>query len=194
MSRSTTLRQLVTDRITEVRADHIVSADGTERPVDTIIFGTGFDVSGNLTRVKVFGRGAAELNEQWKERGIGAHKGITVAGFPNFFMLLGPNTGLGHTSVVFMIERQIAYVLRALDLLDRRSGRFIDVRPEAQHASVDRVQNRLVGSVWQSGCRSWYLDDGGRNITIWPHFTWKYWMETRRVDPRDYQVVGVRGS
>jgi cation diffusion facilitator CzcD-associated flavoprotein CzcO len=135
--------ELVTDGIAAVRGDRIVTVDGTERPVDMIIYGTGFDVGGNLTRVKVFGREAAELNQPWNEVGIGAHKGITVAGFPNFFMLLGPNTGLGHTSVVLMIERQIGYALSALDLLDRRSGRFIDVRTEAQRAFVTGCRTAL---------------------------------------------------
>jgi len=180
---------VVTDPIARVTPDGIVTADGTERRVDTIIYGTGFEVSGNLTHVQIHGRDGAELNDQWSRRGIGAHLGITVAGFPNLFFLLGPNTGLGHSSVVFMIEQQVNYVLQALELLERRDAAFVDVRPDTQETFLDRVQTRLTDTVWQSGCKSWYIDENGRNFSIWPHFTWRYWMETRRFDPSEYDVV-----
>ncbi|MGH3384888.1 MAG: flavin-containing monooxygenase [Nocardioidaceae bacterium] len=182
---------VITDGIAEVRANSVVTADGTEREADTIIFGTGFEISGNLTHMKIFGRGGAELNEQWQQRGIGAHLGIAVSGFPNLFFLLGPNTGLGHSSVVFMIEQQVNYVLQALDLLDRRSASYLDVRPDTQQTFLDRIQLRLTDTVWQSGCKSWYIDENGRNFTIWPHYTWKYWMETRKLSPAEYDVVRV---
>ena len=176
---------LVTDGIREVTPTGIVTADGTERPADTIVFGTGFEVSGNLTRMKIVGRDGVELAEQWERDGMGAHLGITVAGFPNLFLLTGPNTGLGHHSMVFMIERQVAYVVQALKALERRRADWIDVRERQQRRFVDRVQTRLADSVWSS-CRSWYVDELGRNFTIWPHFTWKYWLETRRLRSRDF--------
>jgi cation diffusion facilitator CzcD-associated flavoprotein CzcO len=180
--------EVITDSIATVRPRSIVSADGTERAVDTIIFGTGFEVGGNLTSMPIVGRYGSELNSQWSRNGRGAHRGITVSGFPNLFLLLGPNTGLGHTSVVFMIESQAHYIVQALDLMERRGADYLDVRPEAQQRSVDRVQQRLSGTVWQSGCRSWYLDEHGRNDTIWPDFTWKYWLQTRRLRPREYRM------
>jgi cation diffusion facilitator CzcD-associated flavoprotein CzcO len=179
---------LVTDGIKEVRPHSVVTSDGTEREVDTIIFGTGFDVSGNLTQMKIVGRGGEELNEVWERKGMGAHLGITVSGFPNLFLLVGPNTGLGHSSMIFMIERQVDYVMQALGLLEDEDAAFVDVREDTHNRFVERVQTRLSGSVWQ-GCNSWYVDENGRNFTIWPHFTWKYWLETRKLKRHEYDVV-----
>ena len=176
---------LITDGIREVTATGIVTTDGTERAADTIVFGTGFEVSGNLTRMKIVGRDGVELNDRWQRDGIGAHLGITMAGFPNLFLLVGPNTGLGHNSMIFMIEQQVAYVIQALAAMDRRDVDWIEVGEQPQRRFVDRVQTRLSDSVW-SGCRSWYLDDNGRNFTIWPHFAWKYWQQTRRLRTRDF--------
>ena len=184
---------LVTDLIAQVTPDGIRTVDGVQRDVDTIIFGTGFDVSANLVRLDLVGRGGRSLGDVWAEEGIGAHLGITVSGFPNLFLLLGPNTGLGHTSVVFMIEAQARYVARALELMDSSGASTIEVRAEAQQRFVHRVQSRLDRTVWQSGCRSWYLDENGRNFTIWPHVTWRYWLRTRRPHPADF-VLEVRRS
>jgi cation diffusion facilitator CzcD-associated flavoprotein CzcO len=180
--------EVITDGIAQVRPRSIVSVDGAERAVDTIIFGTGFQVGGNLTSMPIVGRHDVELNSLWSRNGKGAHRGITVSGFPNLFLLLGPNTGLGHTSVVFMIESQAHYIVQALELLDRRGADYIDVRPQVQQRSVDRVQRRLSGTVWQSGCTSWYLDAKGRNDAIWPDFTWKYWLQTRLLRASEYHL------
>ena len=179
---------VVTEAITEVRPHGVVTADGVEHEVDTIIFGTGFHVSGNLTQMKIVGRDGVELGDLWARRGIGAHLGMTMAGFPNLFLLLGPNTGLGHSSVVFMIESQIRYVVQALDLLDEQQATYLDVRPDTEQDFLARVQHRLSDTVWESGCTSWYLDENGRNFTIWPHFTWKYWLETRRLKLKDFTL------
>jgi cation diffusion facilitator CzcD-associated flavoprotein CzcO len=179
---------LVTEGISSVRPDGIVTADGAFHQVDTIIFGTGFDVSGNLTQMKIVGRDGEELNEVWERKGTGAHLGITVSGFPNMFLLVGPNTGLGHSSMVFMIERQVDYVMQALGLLEAEDLAWVDVREPRQDEFVDWAQTRLSGSVWQ-GCNSWYIDENGRNFTIWPHFTWKYWLRTRRLRRHEYDVV-----
>ncbi len=180
---------VVTDKIVEVRPTGVVTDDGVEHEVDTIIFGTGFEVSGNLLQLQIIGRDGIELGNVWGRRGIGAHLGMSMAGFPNLFVLLGPNTGLGHSSVVFMIESQIRYVVQALDLLDRRGADYLEVRPDRERGFRDRVQTRLDHTVWQSGCRSWYQDESGRNFTIWPYFTFQYWLETRRLRPRDFTVV-----
>ncbi|MEJ7630024.1 MAG: NAD(P)/FAD-dependent oxidoreductase [Nocardioidaceae bacterium] len=165
----------------------IVDTSGVERPVDTVVLATGFDVSANVKHMDIVGRDGVVLNETWAH-GVNAHLGIMVSGFPNLFLLLGPNTGLGHSSVVFMIESQISFVLSALRLLDGVGARAVDVRPEAQEQSVQAVQDDLVGTVWQSGCRSWYLDDTGRNISIWPRSTVRYWLRTRRLRRRDYRL------
>jgi cation diffusion facilitator CzcD-associated flavoprotein CzcO len=180
---------VVTDPIAAVTPTGIRTADGTQRAVDTIIFGTGFDVSASLTRLAVVGVGGTRLDEVWARDGAGAHLGINVAGFPNLFLLLGPNTGLGHNSVVFMIESQVRFAIQALDLLDRRDASRIEVRPAAQRRFVARVQRRLARTVWQSGCTSWYQDENGRNVTIWPYFTWAYWLRTRRLREQDFTLT-----
>jgi cation diffusion facilitator CzcD-associated flavoprotein CzcO len=183
--------KLVTSAVDRVTPGGIVAADGVERPADVIVLGTGFEVPGSLMHMKVVGRRGAVLNDVWAEDGVAAHLGITMAGFPNLFLLLGPNTGLGHTSVVFMIESQIRYILQALNLVDATGADGIEVRSEVQRRFVRRVQAKLRDTVWQSGCTSWYQDETGRNIAIWPHFTWKYWLETRRLRPADYHLVRV---
>jgi hypothetical protein len=142
--------------------------------------------------MKVVGRDGAVLTDMWTQDGAAAHLGIAMSGFPNLFLLLGPNTGLGHTSVVFMIESQVRYILQALDLMDDFAADGLEVRADAQAGFVERVRTKLARTVWQSGCSSWYLDDQGRNIAIWPHFTWKYWLETRRVNAADYHLVRAR--
>ncbi len=185
---------VVTDPIVEVTPTGIRAADGRLREADTIIFGTGFDVGANLTRLGLVGRGGLSLGAVWARNGIGAHLGISVAGFPNLFLMLGPNTGLGHTSVLFMIEAQARYVVRALDLLDSRGASTIEVRSGVQRRYVDRIQTSLAGTVWQSGCKSWYLDESGRNFKIWPHFTARYWLETRKPRRRDFVLDVPRSA
>jgi cation diffusion facilitator CzcD-associated flavoprotein CzcO len=180
--------ELVTDAIVEVTPRGVRTADGTERVADTLIFGTGFDVSANLARLDLVGRAGERLGDVWARDGIGAHLGMTVNGFPNLFLMLGPNTGLGHTSVVFMIEAQARYIAKALELLERSRASTIEVRAAAQRRFVDKTQTRLSRTVWQSGCRSWYLDDSGRNFTIWPRVTWRYWLQTRRPKPDDFEL------
>ncbi len=183
---------LITDGIERVTPDGIVGNDGVERKVDTIIYGTGFDVVGNLTRAKIVGRGGVELAEAWEHDGASAHLGISVAGFPNFFLIIGPNTGLGHTSMIFMIERQVEYIVKTLETLKRRGDDYADVRPEAERAFTTKVRSKLSGSVWESGCSSWYLDDKGRPVTVWPYFTFKYWADTRRVREDEYEFGHAR--
>ena len=153
--------EVVTDAIREVRARSIVTADGTEREVDTIIFGTGFHVTDLPAAERVRGRDGRSLAEVW-DGSPQAHLGTMVAGCPNLFFLVGPNTGLGHNSIVFMIESQCNYVLDALRLMDARGAAELEVRPEAQAAYNARIQEQMRGTVWTSGgCASWYLDAAG---------------------------------
>jgi cation diffusion facilitator CzcD-associated flavoprotein CzcO len=184
--------ELVISGISRVTPRGIVDVAGVERPTNVIVFATGFEVPGSLLEMKVVGRGGAVLNDAWAHGGAAAHLGIAMSGFPNLFLLLGPNTGLGHTSVVFMIESQIRYIVQALELMDDTCADGLEVRAEVEAAFVDRVRSKLAGSVWQSGCTSWYQDDRGRNIAIWPHFTWRYWLQTRRLDPADFHLVRLR--
>jgi hypothetical protein len=136
----------------------------------------------------VRGRDGRTLDEVWRGSPE-AHLGIAVAGFPNLFLLVGPNTGLGHNSIVFMIEAQVDYVLGALRAMEEHDLGALEVRPEAQAASTEEVQARMPGTVWtDGGCASWYLDRNGRNSTLWPDFTWRYRLRTRRFDLDSYRA------
>ena len=180
--------ELVTDGIREVRGRTIVTADGGEREVDAIILATGFRVTEMPFARWVTGRAGKCLADQWQGSPT-AYRGTAVAGFPNLFLLLGPNTGLGHTSVLVMLEAQLRYVMGCLRHLERSGMATLEVLPEAEEAFNADVQSRLRDTVWNSGgCRSWYLDPTGRNTTIWPGMTWPYVRLMRRFDPAAYRV------
>jgi cation diffusion facilitator CzcD-associated flavoprotein CzcO len=182
--------EIVTEGVTEVRPHSVVASDGTEREVDAIIFGTGFHVTDAFDNLDIIGRDGRNLGKEWATEGMRTHLGITVSGFPNLFFLLGPNTGLGHNSVVFMIESQIKYVADAIRLVDRDHAGAIDVRGSVQDEFNAEIQRKLVRGVWtQGGCKSWYLDTKGVNRTIWPGFTWRYWLDTRKIDPANFELV-----
>jgi cation diffusion facilitator CzcD-associated flavoprotein CzcO len=180
--------ELVTDAVTEIRERSVATADGTEREVDAIVFGTGFHVVDMPVGRLVHGRGGTTLADVWNGSPR-AHLGCTVAGFPNLFILLGPNTGLGHNSMVYMIESQISYVLGALRELRSRGADLVEVREDVQERSNAALQERLPGTVWSTGCKSWYLDAQGRNPTIWPDWTWRFRRRTARFDPAEYVVA-----
>jgi cation diffusion facilitator CzcD-associated flavoprotein CzcO len=180
---------VVTSGIRQIRPHSIVTADGAEQPVDTIIFGTGFHVTDPPAGERLYGRGGLQLKDAWKD-GMQAYLGAAIAGFPNLFMLIGPNTGLGHTSMVFMIESQIAYVLDCLRTMDDQGLATVDVRPEVQAEFNADIQSQLVDTVWNAGgCRSWYLDEHGRNTTVWPGYTWRFRQRTRRFDLDAYDTT-----
>lgn len=184
--------ELITDGIVRVTPGGIVTSDGKEREVDAIIFATGFHVTDSYKYVDIKGRNGEDLSDRWGQEGVAAHRGITVADVPNAFFLLGPNTGLGHNSVVFMIESQIHYVAEAIKTVDAYGARAIAPLRAAQDAFNDELQRKLVGSVWNTGgCKSWYLDEHGYNRTLWSGFTWEYWRSTRSVDLNEYQLIGI---
>jgi cation diffusion facilitator CzcD-associated flavoprotein CzcO len=149
----------------------VLAEDGESAQADVLVFATGFDAHDNVTRVPIFGRDGVSLAQSWAD-GAQAYLGTTVTGFPNLFVLAGPNTGLGHNSQLFMIEAQIRYVVRCLRRMRRRAG-SLEVRPEAQGAFVDWVRQRMGATVWQSGrCHSWYQHPRtGRNTVLWPDTT-----------------------
>ena len=181
---------LVTDRIAEIRAHGVVTQDGTERPADIIIFGTGFRTTDAMTQVTITGRDGQTLNQAWAG-GMHAYLGTAVPGFPNFFMVLGPNTGLGHNSVVIMIEAQVRYIMSALRLMRRRGARAMTVRPAVNAAFNAALSAKMDRTVWQSGgCQSWYQDASGRNTTLWPGFTVEYSWRTRAVRAADFELTG----
>ncbi|MGH3495642.1 MAG: flavin-containing monooxygenase, partial [Sciscionella sp.] len=184
---------VVNGGIAEVTERSVIAADGTETEVDAIIFGTGFKVIDALEHLEFIGRDGVNLGKQFAEKGLDTYLGINVAGFPNLFLLLGPNTGLGHTSVVFMIEQQARYVVACLDQLKRRRAATMDVRGRAQQRFNADIQRKLNRSVWvRGGCTSWYLDAQGVNRTLWPGSTWNYWRKTRSTDTGAYEFTSAR--
>jgi cation diffusion facilitator CzcD-associated flavoprotein CzcO len=182
---------LVTDPIERIAADGVVTAGGTTRPADVIIYGTGFRSLDFLAPMSVTGLGGSRLHETWRE-GAEAYLGITVAGFPNFFMLYGPNTNLGGNSIIYMLEGQIAYVLGALRALDQEGLDWLDVRPEVQTAFNAWVAAASRTSVWESGCTNWYTTASGRNTNNWPVQTFLYRHRVRRFDLSRYRAMPKR--
>jgi cation diffusion facilitator CzcD-associated flavoprotein CzcO len=181
--------ELVTDRIGELSATGIIASDGTERPVDVLIFSTGFVVADIISDLQITGLNGRNLFAEWLKTGAEAYQGITAEGYPNLLFLLGPNTGLGHNSVVHMVESQLNYLLDYLRLLDQAGpGAYLDVKPEAQRAFGNAIQEKLKGTVWASGCASWYHNEAGRNTTIWPDLNSAYRKLTRQVKQQDYDV------
>ncbi|MFO0598722.1 MAG: NAD(P)/FAD-dependent oxidoreductase [Myxococcaceae bacterium] len=153
--------------VAEVTERGVVTPDGRRIECDAIAWCTGFDVAASLHGTRVIGRGGVELGTAWGER-MHAFRGTTIPGFPNLYTLMGPNTGLGHNSMVYMIESQIRFVLEHLRLLEREGATAIEVKPEVEAAYNAELQARMPGTVWASGCSSWYLDEKGRNVMLWP--------------------------
>jgi cation diffusion facilitator CzcD-associated flavoprotein CzcO len=179
---------VIASGVVEIGPDWVRAADGTRREVDAIIFGTGFRVTSIPIAARIRGRDGRSLARVWS-RGAQAHRGTTVAGFPNLFILVGPNTGLGHSSMIYMIESQVAYTMDALRYLRRTGASAVEVRPQAQAAYNHILQSRMDRTVWTAGgCASWYLDAQGRNVTLWPTFTWRFRRATRTFHPEEYLV------
>ena len=174
---------LVTNGITGITKDAIETHHGPVGPVDTIVYATGYHVLDPLGPMTVHGVGGRELREQWGE-GFRAHKGISMNGFPNLFFLLGPNTALGHSSIIFMIEQQVKYTAQCIKRL--RPGETMDVRPEAIERYNAWLHPGFEGKVWTQ-CKSWYQDSTGKNPTLWPHSTTAYWRMMRKPDFSEYE-------
>jgi cation diffusion facilitator CzcD-associated flavoprotein CzcO len=177
--------ELVTDAIKEIRNLGVVTPDDVERPFDAIVFATGFRGTDLLSPLRVVGRNGADLGQLWRD-GAETLLGMTVAGFPNFFMLVGPNTFLAHNSVVFMIEAQVHYIMKGLQWLQKSGSPMMDLRSDVQGRFNHELQQRMQGTIWSSGCNSWYLDDRRHNAALWPASPTRYWMLTRRFSPADY--------
>ncbi|HEY2703235.1 MAG TPA: NAD(P)/FAD-dependent oxidoreductase [Candidatus Dormibacteraeota bacterium] len=180
--------EVVTDTVREVTRDGVVTADGTERRVDAIVYGTGFTANAFLAPIRIRGLGGGSLDDVWRD-GAEAYLGLSVTGFPNLFILYGPNTNLGSGSIIHMLESQISWVLGALREMTRRPGVSLDLRDSVQDAFGREVQERLRTSVWQSGCTSWYRTPSGRVVNNWPGLMSEYRRRTRRFDPAVYRVL-----
>ena len=175
---------LVTTGIERVTPCGIATRDGVEHAVDAIVLATGFAATEYLSTIRIEGAGGRCLASA-EEPLPAAYLGISISGFPNLFLLMGPNTGLGHNSMVFMIEAQARYARQAVQALLARDHAALEVRETVQRRFQSRIEARLARSVWNSGCSSWYLKDG-RNPVIWPGFTFEYWWKTRRLRERDF--------
>jgi cation diffusion facilitator CzcD-associated flavoprotein CzcO len=183
---------VVASGLSEVRGSTLVAADGTEAEADAIVFGTGFHVTDMPIADRVVGADGRTLAESW-QGGMEALRGASAPGFPNWMSVIGPNTGLGNSSMILVIESQLNYMADFVRQLNVLGGRVaLDARPRAVRAWNDRVQERMKRTVWSTGgCTSWYLDASGRNTTIWPGTTTEFRRATRRVDLGEYDVVRV---
>ena len=180
---------VVTSPIARVEADAVVTADGTRHAADAIVFGTGYRVPVGEALDLLRGPDGRTVREAAGSAPVSAYLGTTFAGFPNLFMLVGPNSGIGHNSLLHMIEAQIEYVLDAVRVMRRDRLASVAVRPDAQRAFNAELQAASDGTVWlDGGCGSWYLDAEGRNTTLWPGSTWSFRRRTRRFDAEHYEL------
>ena len=163
-----------------------------EREVDVLVVATGFHTTDQPIAHHVFGRDGRSLAETWAGTGMQAYKGTTVHGFPNYFQVVGPNTGLGHSSMVLMIEAQVGYVVDALRTMDLHGYATVEPRQDEQDAWNADLHRRMQRTVWSTGgCASWYLDEHGRNTTLWPRSTWTFRRLLARFDPAAYDVTAA---
>ena len=182
--------ELVTDGIAEVTPTGIVTKDGTHREVDALVVATGFYTTDQPIAHHIKGRDGRTLADAWAESGMNAYKGTTISGFPNLFQIVGPNTGLGHSSMVFIIESQIAYILSALQTMGERQIRAVEPRPEVMRSWNDDLHRRMQRTVWNTGgCASWYLDEHGRNTILWPRTTFTFRKLLSEFDPAAYVLT-----
>lgn len=180
--------EVFTKGISEINAKGIVTADGKQKNFDAIVYCTGFTASEFPQHFKVTGKDKKELLKEWSN-GPEAYLGSTVAGFPNMFFIIGPNTGLGHTSMIFMIESQVNYIIDAIKKVKAQDVMAMEVKEEVQERFNREIQDKLKGTVWSSGCSSWYLTSYGKNTTVWPGFTFEFWNRNKKVILSDYHWI-----
>lgn len=182
--------RLITEPIREITTDGILTMDGQRYDVDVIVLATGFIVTEMDGYMDIVGRGGRILREDWDANGMEAYLGVHVSGYPNLALLMGPNSGLGHSSVLHVMESQMRYIVSWLEQLDGAGpASYFDVRPERQRRYNADIQRRLTKTVWASGCKSWYLDRNGRNSTVFPGLTNAYRNATARFQVGDYDLV-----
>jgi len=180
--------EVVTDGIDSISSRGIVGRDGREHAVDTIVYATGFQVSEAVAPFPIVGKNGVNLQEQWAD-GAEAYRGATVPGFPNLFFVGGPNTGLSHSSMIFMLESLMNYVVDAVQTMRREGIDQVSVKPEVAKQFNRELQSRFSGTVWASGCRSWYQAKNGNNVALWPGFTFDFRRMTRRFDLPNYEAT-----
>jgi cation diffusion facilitator CzcD-associated flavoprotein CzcO len=185
--------EVVTAPIERVVADGVVTSDGCHHPLDVLVLATGFKTNPFLASLRIEGLGGRLLEQDWAH-GARAYYGMTVAGYPNFFILYGPNTNLGHNSIIFMLECQFAYILGALETLRREDLKYLDLQPVMQDAYNAAVQAALRDTAWAATGDSWYKDAEGHITNNWPWSTFYYWLRTRRFDRAAYRVARRRAA
>ncbi|MEB8327519.1 NAD(P)/FAD-dependent oxidoreductase [Dietzia kunjamensis] len=178
---------VVTEPITRVTEGGIVTGDGTEHPADVLVVATGFHVTDSPFFERVRGTDGRTLADKWQSEGMEAYKGTTVAGYPNLFVLVGPATGLGHSSMIYMIESQLNYLVDALRTMRDRGLQTVEVRAAVQDAYNRELRDSTGETVWVTGCRSWYLDDKGNAPAVWPDYTFTFRNQTREFDLSAYR-------
>lgn len=180
---------MITDGVAQVNKNSITTTTGKEVPVDVIIYSTGFNVTNPYATVKITGSKGILLNDVIKAKGISGYLGSTMSGFPNLFIMTGPNTGIGHTSLIHLIESQANYVMDALKYIKNNSVKSFEVKIEAQNKFNDDITKKMVNTVWlKGGCKSWYQDEFGRVPTLWPDFTFNFRKMTRKFDYDNYKI------
>ena len=185
--------EVITEGVAEVREGPVVASDGTEREVDAIIWGTGFHVTDNPEWQNLRGRDGRTLTETWAETGMRSYLGTLVPNFPNAFLIIGPNTGLGHSSMVYMIESNVEYILSVLDHVERSGAADVEVAERAVDEFEADIERRSKGTVWTSGgSDSWYLDSSGPNTTLWPDFTFRFRQLCRGFEPAQVKLAFKR--
>jgi cation diffusion facilitator CzcD-associated flavoprotein CzcO len=183
---------VIASGVAEVSGNTVIGSNGERYEVDAIICGTGFDVKDPLGPLHIYDSKGEDIHSRGD---LSAYLGVTVTDLPNLFMLLGPNTALGHNSVVFMIESQINYTVKCLEEMDRQQAQSIQVRPEILEDYNQQIQQSLKKMVWGAGgCKSWYINDKGENFTIWPGFTWQYWLKMRTPKFENFEFKPVSSS
>lgn len=178
--------ELIPEAVHAMHDQTLVGSKGSEREVDTVIYATGFHAAAYEKAITIIGKEGTTLSEAWASRGPEAYLGTTVSGFPNLLFMIGPNTGLGHNSMLHIMESQFNYVMNYLQLLDKEEVSYLDVKPSVQMAFNEDIQEKLSHMVWSSGCHSWYHTENGKNTTLWPGPTTTFRQRTRHIDPEDY--------
>lgn len=182
---------LETTGIQEWTANGIVTTDGKEHAFDAIVLATGFVAADIELYTTITGLNNRDLLSEWRKKGAEAYRGTTVAGYPNLAFMLGPNTGLGHNSVVHIMESQMTYIMDYLKLLEKQGPNgYLDVKADIQDQHNQSLQDQFEGTVWQSGCQSWYMNHEGKNTTLYPRLTVQFRKELKQLDKSAYEVVG----
>ena len=180
-----------TNGIEKITAGGIRTTDGQEHELDALICATGFSITGATNAFRTLGMDGRDLGKIWGEEPE-AYRATSVSGFPNLFMIIGPNSGLGHTSIVLMIEAQAQYILDGINKIERKRLKYVDVLPDQQAAYNQELQAELSESVWiKGGCVSWYNSSTGRNSTLWPRSAFSFRWLTRRFDIASYRQMPV---